>query len=221
MSASYRRLRSLVHPPGSRVTQNSKISQFNTGGRGRGGCGSGRGYGGIGCGRGYVCGHGGLGGRGGRIYGHNPYTFSRRYIAFVAEARVYPAYQWRLLSLQPKNNIKEMKICEEWRGFVVPPACYKLDNEGKLVVDQSFVHNLKSRIRQVSASGNSLVPMPLPPSVPLPITLFVTTDTSTTGQYFGRQCTRQQRSDNSVYSVSINGMAYNGPVCYDKVNHLT
>ena len=48
MSESYGRLQSLVYPPGSRVTQHSNMSQFNTGGRGRCGRRRGRGYGGIG-----------------------------------------------------------------------------------------------------------------------------------------------------------------------------
>ena len=47
-----------------------------------------------------------------------------------------------------------MKIREGWRGFDVPQAGYKLDNEVKSVVDQYFVNNLNSRISQVSASGN-------------------------------------------------------------------
>ena len=34
------------------------------------------------------------------------------------------------------HNIKEMKICEVWRGFEVPLEGYKLENEGKPVVDQ-------------------------------------------------------------------------------------
>ena len=36
---------------------------------------------------------------------------------------VYPAYQWRIISLQQKNNIQEMKIREGWRGFDAPPEC--------------------------------------------------------------------------------------------------
>ena len=40
----------------------------------------------------------------------------------MAEARVYPVYQWILPSLQKNNNIQEMKICEGWIGFDVPPA---------------------------------------------------------------------------------------------------
>ena len=51
-------------------------------------------------------------------------------------------YQWRLLSLQQKNNIQETKICKGWRGFDLPPGGYKIYNEGKLVVEQLFVHNL-------------------------------------------------------------------------------
>ena len=62
----------------------------------------------------------------------------------MAEARVYSADQFRLLSSQQNNNIQEMKVREGWRGFDVPPECYKLDNEGKPVVDQYFVHNLNS-----------------------------------------------------------------------------
>ena len=54
-------------------------------------------------------------------------------------------------------------MCERWRGFVVTPTGYKLDNKGKPVVDQYFVHNLNSQTNQVSASGNSSVPMPPPP----------------------------------------------------------
>ena len=59
MPESYGKLKSLVQPPRSRVTQHPKISQFNTGDRGRGGrtrrrgcegrrysCGRGRGRGG-------------------------------------------------------------------------------------------------------------------------------------------------------------------------------
>ena len=46
-----------------------------------------------------------------------------------------------------KKNIQEMKICEGWRGFDIPPPGYKLYNEGKPVVDQSFVHNLNSQIK--------------------------------------------------------------------------
>ena len=41
MSESYGRLKSLVHPPGSRATQQYRISQFNTRGRGKGGRGRG------------------------------------------------------------------------------------------------------------------------------------------------------------------------------------
>ena len=77
----------------------------------------------------------------------------------MTEARVYPVYRWRILSLQQKNNIQEMEICEVWRGFDVSPECYKLYNEGKPVVDNSFVNNINSRISQVSVSGKSLVPM--------------------------------------------------------------
>ena len=47
-----------------------------------------------------------------------------------------------------------MKISEGWRDFDVPPEFYKLDNKGKPLVEQSSVHNLNSRIIQVSASGN-------------------------------------------------------------------
>ena len=54
MSESYGRLQSLDNPPGSIVTQQYMISQFNTRGRGRGGHGRGRGHGG----RGYIRVHG-------------------------------------------------------------------------------------------------------------------------------------------------------------------
>ena len=89
------------------------------------------------------------------------------------------------------------------------------------MVDQTSVHNLNLQIIKVIASGNSLVPMPPPPPGPPPITPFVTTDVSTSGQSFGCQVTRQQRSDNSVSSVSINTRPYNGPVYDDKGNRLT
>ena len=63
MSASYGRLQHLVHPPVSRVTQQSKISHFNKVGQVIGRHGRGRGY----RGRGYVHSRGhGRGGRGGR-----------------------------------------------------------------------------------------------------------------------------------------------------------
>ena len=114
-----------------------------------------------------------------------------------------------------------MKTREGWRGFDILSSGYKLDNQGKPVVDQSLVQNLKLRIIQVSALGNSLFPMPPPPSVPLQILPFVTTDAITYGQYFCRQGTKQQNSDNSIYSVSINGRPSNGPVYYDKVNCIT
>ena len=98
-----------------------------------------------------------------------------------------------------------MKLFEGWRGFDVPQSGYKLDKEGKLVFDQSFVHNLNSQISQVSASGKSLVPMPTPPSVTPPIPQLVITYYITSGQYFGCQDTIQHSSHNSVSSVSING----------------
>ena len=88
------------------------------------------------------------------------------------------------------------------------------------MIDQSFVHNLNPRISQVSASGNSLVPIPTAPSGPTPIPPFVTIAASTAGQYFGRQGTRQL-SDNIGSSVSINRRPCNGPVYDDKVNCLT
>ena len=99
ISASYGIIQSLVHPHGSRFTQKYRISQFNNRVRGRGGRGRGRGHGGRGYGR--VCGHGrgDQGGRGGRSYDKNPYKFTRRCRTFAAEACVYPADQWRLLSL--------------------------------------------------------------------------------------------------------------------------
>ena len=34
-----------------------------------------------------------------------------------------------------------MEIIEGWRGFDTPQTGYKLDNEGKAVVDQYFLHN--------------------------------------------------------------------------------
>ena len=61
MSGSYGRLQSLVHPTSSTFTQQSKISQFNTGGCGRCGRGRDRGYRGIGYDRGRSHGHGGRG----------------------------------------------------------------------------------------------------------------------------------------------------------------
>ena len=114
-----------------------------------------------------------------------------------------------------------MNNCEIWRGFDVPPEGYKPDNERKPVVDQNSVHNLNSQIIKVIASGNSLVPIPPPPSGTPPITSFVYTYISTSGQYFGCQVTRQQRSDNNVSSISINVRLYTGPVYDDKVNRLT
>ena len=139
----------------------------------------------------------------------------------MAEDCVYPAEKLILLSLKQKNNIQEMKISEGWRGFGFPPAGYKLDNEGKPVVEQSFFHNLNSQIIQVSASGNSLVPMPPPPSGPPPILPFVIKDASTSVQSFGRKGNRQQISDNIISFVSINGRPYNGTVFDDKINRLT
>ena len=68
-----------------------------------------------------------------------------------------------------------MNVPKVWRGFDLPPAGYKLENEGKLVVDQSFVQKLNLGINQVIASCNSLVPMPPPSSVPPPIPPFVIT----------------------------------------------
>ena len=66
MSESYGRFQILANPHGYRVTQKSRILQFNTGGCGRVGSGSGRGHGGIGYGRGHGCGRvRGFGGRGG------------------------------------------------------------------------------------------------------------------------------------------------------------
>ena len=59
MYESYGIIQSLVNSPGSRFTQYSNISLFNTKGRGRGRLGRGIGYGG----RGYGCGH--VHGRGG------------------------------------------------------------------------------------------------------------------------------------------------------------
>ena len=144
MSEYYGILQSVVRPPVSRVTQQYRISHFNTRGRVRGGRGCSRGHGGISYGHGHCHGRDGQGGCGGRIYGQNPYEFSSRYGTLVAEARVYSADQFRLLSSQQNNNIQEMKVREGWRGFDVPPECYKLDNEGKPVVDQYFVHNLNS-----------------------------------------------------------------------------
>ena len=92
MLESYGILQSLVHPPGSRVTQNSNILQFNTGGRIRGGRRRGRGYRDRGHGRGHGRGCGVQGVRGGSSYVHNPYEFAIRYGKFVTEARVYPEY---------------------------------------------------------------------------------------------------------------------------------
>ena len=89
------------------------------------------------------------------------------------------------------------------------------------MVYQSFVHNLNSWINQVSASVNLLVPMPPPPPVPPLITPFVIIDASTSGQSFGCQGTRHQRSDNSVSSVSINRRPYNRPIYDDKLKFLT
>ena len=114
-----------------------------------------------------------------------------------------------------------MKICDEWRGFDVPPAGYKLDNELKLLVYQSFAHNLNSIINQVSASDDSLVKMPPTPSRPPSIPPFVIIDSRTCGHSFGSQVTRHQRSDNSVSSLYINGRPYNGPVYDDKGNRIT
>ena len=71
----------------------------------------------------------------------------------MLEARVYPSDQWRLLSAQQNNNIQDMKVWGAWRGFNVPTAGLKLDNEGKLVIYQPFLPNLNLRISQVSASG--------------------------------------------------------------------
>ena len=127
MSASYEILQYLIYLTKSRVTQQSNISQLNTGSCGRGGYRHGIGYGG----RVYVrgCGHG-LGGRGGSVvnsYGHSPYEFASGYRTFVAEDHVYPADQWRLLYLQQNNNIQEIKTREGWGGFNVPPEGYKLD----------------------------------------------------------------------------------------------
>ena len=144
MSASYRRFQSLVYTQGSRVTQKSMISQFNAGGCRRGERRRGRGYGGRGYGCDHSCGCGGLWGRGWRSYGHNPYGFARRYGTFMSEAQVYPVDKWRLLFSQQNNNIQEMKIREGWRGFDVPPDCYKRDNEVKPVVEQSFAYNLNN-----------------------------------------------------------------------------
>ena len=76
MSVSYGRLQSLLHPPGSRVTQQSSISQFNNVGHNRGACGRDRGHVGRdnGCGRGY--GRGIQGWRGVRRHGQTPHKFS-------------------------------------------------------------------------------------------------------------------------------------------------
>ena len=59
--------------------------------------------------------------------------------------------------------------------------------------------------------------MPTPPSLPPPISPFVITDAITSGQSFGCHGTSRQRSDNSVYSVSINGRPYNVPVYNYKI----
>ena len=139
----------------------------------------------------------------------------------MVETRVYPEEQHILLSLQQNNNILDMKISEGWRGFDVLPVGYKLDNEGKPVVDQSFVHNLNSQIDQLSASSNSLVPMPPPPSGPPPILPYVTTYSRTAGKSFSLQCTRHKCSYHSLSSLYINGRPYNGPVYDDKVNCIT
>ena len=87
---------------------------------------------------GHSCGHdrGGQGGSGGRRYDNNPYEFYSRYGKFVAEDRVYYVEQYIILSLQQKNNIKEMKNREVWRGFEVTPVGYKLENGLKPVVGQ-------------------------------------------------------------------------------------
>ena len=114
-----------------------------------------------------------------------------------------------------------MIIREEWKGFDVTPAGYNLDNEGKSVVCQSFVNNLKSRINQVSASGNSLLLMPPPPSLPPPILPFLIADPRTAGQSFGCQGTRQRCAYDSLSPVSINVRPYNDPVHEEKVNCLT
>ena len=134
MSASYGILQRLVHPHGSRVIQHSKILPFNNRGRGRGGRRRGRRYRCRGYGHGHGRGRGGKGGRGGRRYGYKSYEFASRYGTFLAEAFVYPADQWRLLSLQQNINFQEMKIFQEWRGFEVPPEKYKLDNEEKPII---------------------------------------------------------------------------------------
>ena len=60
----------------------------------------------------------------------------------MSEACVYPSDQCILLSLQQNKNIQEIKIREVWRSFDITPEGYKLDNEGKLVVDQYFLYNL-------------------------------------------------------------------------------
>ena len=195
MSASYGRLQILVCPPGSRVTQLSSISQFNTGGRVRGFHGRGSRQGGrdYGCGPGRGHGRGGRLGRGGRIYDQNPYEFASRNRKLESEARVYPVDQCILLSFQQKNNIQEMKFLEGWRGFDVAPKGYKQDNEGNPVVDQSFLRNLNFQFIQVSASGNSLVPMPPSSSVPPPIPPFLITGSSTFVQPFDCQSISQQR----------------------------
>ena len=102
-----------------------------------------------------------------------------------------------------------MKICKVRKGFCVTPSGYKLDNEGKPVVDQSFIHNPNLRINQVSASGNSLVPMTPTPSGPLTILPFVSKDASIAFQYFGSQGTRHQCSNNSLFLAFINRRPYN------------
>ena len=96
------------------------------------------------------------------------------------------------LLLVKNCNIQEMNIPKVWRCFELPPAGYKLENEGKLVGDQSFVHKLKPGINQVIASCNSLVPMPPPSSVPPPIPPSVIKYSITAGQSFGRQVSSAQ-----------------------------
>ena len=98
MLESYGGLQILIHTPGSRVAQHYKILKFNIIGRGRGGCRRGRGCGGRGYGRAHGHGRGVQGGCGGRSYGHNPYELSSGYVTFMAESRLYPADQCRLLS---------------------------------------------------------------------------------------------------------------------------
>ena len=88
MPESYGIFQILVHPLGSRVTQQYSISKFNTSVCGKGGRGSGRGdrFRGYGHGIGRGCGN--RRGRGQRSYNHCPYELSSRYGTFVAEARV-------------------------------------------------------------------------------------------------------------------------------------